>query len=60
MAILLAKYKNHEWQEIDKTNPNSDYSEQEQKEYMLNEYKLTFGPSYMFKWVNEDAELVEA
>lgn len=52
MATLLAKFKNHEWQEVDKTNPDSEYTEQEQKDQLLYEYKMVFGPAYLFKWIN--------
>ena len=59
MAILMAKFKNQDWQEVDKTNPDSDYTEEEQKAYLEGEYRSVFGPAYLFKWV-EEKELVMA
>lgn len=50
MSRLMAKFKNGEWKEIDHTNPDSDFPEQEQKDYLLSEYKLTLGQGWMFKW----------
>ena len=55
MSILMGKFKNQEWEEFDKTNPDSDYAEEEQQTYLLNEYKEISGQGWMFKWVEEEA-----
>ena len=49
MPILMGKFKNGEWEEVESTEPNSDKTEQEK--YLLYEYKAEFGQSWMFKWV---------
>ena len=59
MATLMGKYKNGEWLKIDKTNPDSDFTaEQEQKDYLISEYKL-IEPEWMFKWVEEKEVEIE-
>jgi len=48
---LYGKYKNGEWEKFDSTNPDSDYSEKEQMEYLENEYRLVSEQGWMFKWM---------
>jgi len=55
MAILMGKCKLQEWKEIDRTNPDSDFTEQEQKDYMESEYRLIVGREWMFKWVETES-----
>jgi len=49
---LMGKLKNGEWQEIEKTNPDSDYTLQEQMKYIEQEWKIALGQGWMFKWSN--------
>ena len=60
MATLMAKFKMKEWETVDETDPNSDLSEQEQKNHMLAEYKEVFGQGWLFKWSEEISEEVFA
>lgn len=55
MHRLMGKYKNNkDWVRIDKTNPDSDYTEKEQMEHILGEYSLTLGKDWKLKWVKDE------
>jgi len=53
MAKLYGKYKLQDWIEVEKTNPASQRTEQEQKKDILSEYKEAFGQGWMFEWRDE-------
>ena len=50
---LMGKHKTEEWQELDKTNPDSDYTEKEQMAYMEKEWRIALGQGWLFKWEND-------
>ena len=53
MKILYGKFKNHEWKEIDRTNPDSEHTEEEQMKYLLKEYKEADSLGYLLEWRDE-------
>lgn len=53
MARLLGQHKMKDWVELDHTDPNSDYPQEEQKAYLEREYRLSLGQGWAFKWVDD-------
>lgn len=60
MYKILAKFKNNDWEEVDHTNPDSDRPEDEQAQYLIQEYKMAGGQAYMVKAVQVEDDLVPA
>ena len=50
MWILMAKYKNNEWEELDTIQPDSL---PEQRDALLRVYKQELGQAYLLKWIQK-------
>lgn len=55
ISRLMGKSKNQEWQELDHTNPDSDYTIDEQRSYLQGEWSIAMGQGWMFKWIDDPA-----
>ena len=59
MARFMGKFKDGNWEEIDKTNPDSKLTDKKQMLDTLKEYQDTFGRSWLFKWVDDNGSQLE-
>jgi hypothetical protein len=53
ISRIFGKYKNQEWQELDHTNPDSDYTLPEQQAHLEGEWKVAMGNAWLFKWQDD-------
>ena len=49
MAILMGKFKNQEWEEIERSPAAPNHQQR-----IIQEYKDVFGQGWMFEWRDEE------